>query len=112
MPFGVVMGHVSIAAAETPTLDGVYISTVIDDGGSSPAGKTNKVTFTPCGPGCTHWNLDGGNGVGFDLHLQGDKWIRSDDGAMVIIDKETLKGTAALTSGIAGYMTFQLTKAG
>ena len=57
-----------------------------------------------------HWDLEGGNGAGFDLHLEGSKWVRSDDGAIVIIDKDSLKRSAALTSGVAGYMTFGLNK--
>jgi hypothetical protein len=108
---GAGVGRASPASAEP--LDGVYTRTIIDDGpGGSSSGKTSKVTFTPCGPDCIHWDLQGGDGVGFDLHLEGTKWIRTDDGAIVIIDKDSLKGSAALTSGVAGYMTFVLTKDG
>ena len=102
----------AIAAAEGPALEGRYTRTIVDDNGRPPSGRTSIVVFTPCGPNCTHWSLEGGNGIGFDLHLEGNKWIRDDDGAMVVIDKDTLKGSAALTSGVAGYMTFQLTKIG
>jgi hypothetical protein len=106
------VGWASPASADP--LDGVYTRTIIDDGaGGSGSGRTSKVTFTPCGPDCTHWDLQGGNGAGFDMHLQGDKWMRtSDDGSIVIIDKDSLKGSAASTSGLAWYMTFVLTKDG
>jgi hypothetical protein len=107
---GAGVGWASPAAAEP--LDGVYTRTIIDGGGIYTAGHTNKVTFTPCGPDCTHWELQGGNGNGFDLHLEGTKWIRTDDGAIVVIDRDSLKGSAALTSGVAGYMTFVLTEDG
>lgn len=94
-------------------LDGVYTRTIIDGAGVLDAGKTDKVTFMPCGPDCTHWDLQRGNGEGFDLHLEGTKWMRTpDDRSIVIIDKDSLNGTAALTSGVAGYVTFVLTKDG
>jgi hypothetical protein len=97
--------------ADSEALDGVYIRTIIDAGDGLPAGKTNTVTFTPCGPDCTHWEIEGGQPGGFDLYRHGDKWVKSPEaGAMVIIDGITLKGSAASTSGLPWFMTFQLAK--
>jgi hypothetical protein len=107
---GAGVGSASPGSAEP--LDGVYTRTIIDGGGGLDPGKTDKVTFTPCGPDCVHWQLEGNPG-GFDMHLQGDKWMRTpDDGSIVIIDKYSLRGSAASTSGLATYMTFVLTKDG
>lgn len=115
-----IAGHAFVGAgvgwadpASAEPLDGVYTRTIIDGGGGVDAGKTAKVTFTPCGPDCSHWDLQGGNGVGFDLRLQGEKWMRTpEDGSIVIIDKNSLQGSATSTSGLAYYMTFVLTKDG
>ena len=101
------------ADAETEPLDGLYTRTIIDAGDSRVLvpGNTAVVRFTPCGPDCTHWCLEcDANSPGFNLYRQGDKWMKTDDDSIVIIDSGSLKGSFASTSGLAYYMTFQLTK--
>lgn len=99
------------ARAEGDTLEGVYTRTITDSAMPSDVGKTATVVFTPCGPGCTNWQLEGNPG-GFDMHLQGDKWFRQNATSIVIIDKNSLEGTASVMSdGLSSYMKFTLTPA-
>jgi len=105
------VAYPAFASADTEPLEGEYLRTITDDGGLSSLSRTDTVTFTPCGPDCTHWDLQGGNGIGFNLYRQGNQWIRlPDEESICIIDADTLQGTAALTNGISTYMKFFLTK--
>lgn len=97
----------------TDRLEGEYIRTILSSALEWDAGRTNKVTFTPCGPRCAHWQLED-NPNGFNLYLQGDKWIRDpSEGVIMIIESVSLKGYAASTYGdVPTHQTFVLTKVG
>ena len=102
------------AVADSDTLDGVYMTTVIDSSIEDNIGDTGTVTFTPCGPDCVHWYMSGNPGhPGFNLYRQGAVWVRSpEDGALVVIDAVSLKVTAAGTASIDWHKKWQLTKIG
>lgn len=97
----------------TDPLQGEYLKTTLSSVLEGDVGRTRKVTFTPCGQDCTHWLIEGGDPkYGFNLYLQGDKWIRDPSGgALMIIESDSLKGYAASTYGeVPTHETFVLTK--
>ena len=101
------------AVADVAPLDGVYTSTILDHTIDWMVGRVQTVTFTPCGPDCAHWDLEGNNLGGFNLYRKGDVWMREPVGeSLVIIDGVTLKGTAAGLGDLDYHQTFQLTKIG
>jgi hypothetical protein len=60
---------------------------------------------------CTLWDLEGGNGVGFDLRLKAiSGYVHPRCGSIVIIDSDSLEGYAASTSGVLFHQTFVLAK--
>lgn len=106
-----VLAPAGTASANTEPLEGVYTRTITTSSYLDP-GTTNTITFTPCGPDCTHWQLEGGAPGGFNLYRQGTQWMRPPDGSnsLVIIDATTLTGTATSTDNPPTFMAFTLTK--
>lgn len=52
----------------------------------------------------------GGHPGGFDLVLQGEKWMRQTDDLVVIIDKNSLEGVASrMSEDLTSYFKFSLT---
>jgi hypothetical protein len=101
------------AVADVAPLDGIYTNTILDHTIDWMVGRVQTVTFTPCGPDCVHWDLEGNSSGGFNLYRKGDVWMREPvEESLVIIDGVTLKGTAAGLGDLDYHQTFQLTKIG
>lgn len=104
------LGLASAASADE-TLDGsytrIYLSTTM-----STLGHPAVVYLTPCGSGCTLWKLDDNPYPGFEMHLQGKRWVDTrGNGISHSFDKDTLIGvTRGETAGLDFTDTWMLVK--
>lgn len=105
------LGLASPAAADEEVLDGAYtripLSTTL-----STLGHPALVYLTPCGSGCTVWKLDDNPYPGFEMYLQGSRWVDTrDNGISHSFDKNTLIGvTRGHTDGLDWTDTWMLVK--
>ncbi|TRW81263.1 hypothetical protein FK535_17585 [Mycolicibacterium sp. 018/SC-01/001] len=108
---GVALSTASAASADD-TLDGsytrIYLSSTTNS--SHPA----VVLLTPCGTGCTHWKLLDNPYPGFNMYLQGNRWVDvRDNGISHSFDKDTFVGiTQGQIEGKTYSDTWVLTKNG
>jgi hypothetical protein len=99
--------------ASAEPLSGDYTSSLIDAGPVVVRpGNATPVTFTPCGPDCTHYATQN---IGYDLHLQGTTWTGTFPGktgsmCTATLDNNSLEETSTCEGGTP--LVFQLTKNG
>lgn len=70
------------------------------------------VELTPCGAGCTYWKMLDNPYPGFEMFLQGDRWVDTrGNGIKHSFDKDTLIGvTQTELGGITSTDTWMLVK--
>ncbi|MDN4521566.1 hypothetical protein JN086_11285 [Mycolicibacterium austroafricanum] len=79
------------AASADDILNGSYTRLILSS--TTNLLRPAVVLLSPCGTGCTHWKLLDNPYPGFNMYLQGNRWVDTrNNGISHSFDKDTLVG--------------------